>query len=182
MDLGSVPHPPHAPCHLSTISVHYKNLRFLSWQLSHYTEPFSCIIFLWFTFRQAFIWMTFRHHLFISRYCPSGSRPDVIDTFITCYPAYPSLFICPIKRSKPPESGQVSFLCQILGNKIVFRHLVTYRKHKILIFIYKFWQVFSGIYLVHLLCTYSYCIDQTFSWIHTLIRTLSYFYESLHSI
>ena len=36
MDLGSVPHPPHAPCHLSTISVHYKNLRFLSWQLSHY--------------------------------------------------------------------------------------------------------------------------------------------------
>ena len=26
------------PCNLSTISVHYKNLRFLSWQLNHYSN------------------------------------------------------------------------------------------------------------------------------------------------
>ena len=33
---GVFHYPPYVPCYLSTISVHYKNLRFLSWQLSHY--------------------------------------------------------------------------------------------------------------------------------------------------
>ena len=37
---GVFHYPPHVPCYLSTISVHYKNLRFLSWQLSHYTGTF----------------------------------------------------------------------------------------------------------------------------------------------
>ena len=39
MGIGVFHHPTPAPCNLSTISVHYKNLRFLSWQLSHYTGP-----------------------------------------------------------------------------------------------------------------------------------------------
>ena len=36
MGMGVFHHPTPVPCNLSTISVHYKNLRFLSWQLSHY--------------------------------------------------------------------------------------------------------------------------------------------------
>ena len=52
MGMGVFHRPIPHPCNLSTVSVHYKNLRFLSWQLSHYKEniyeldPYSNSLFL----------------------------------------------------------------------------------------------------------------------------------------
>ena len=56
MGMGVFHRPIPHPCNLSTVSVHYKNLRFLSWQLSHYTcsenkSPNLITNLVWFIFK-----------------------------------------------------------------------------------------------------------------------------------